>query len=77
MPTRTSPQPSPITVDPNIMSGVPVFRGTRVPPQTLFAYIAEGSTLGEFLENFPTISRADALQVLEKAAGHLGTGASE
>ena len=63
---RTSLPPSlPITIDPNIVSGTPVFRGTRVPVQTLFDYIADGSTLDGFLDNFPTVQRADALQVLE------------
>lgn len=74
MPTGTVPKIAPITVDPNVMSGVPVFRGTRVPAQTLFDYIADGCTLDEFLSNFPTVNRADALQVLEEAAEHLGAG---
>lgn len=59
------PTSLPITVDPNIVSGTPVFRGTRVPVQTLFDYIADGNTLDEFLDNFPTVARADALMVLE------------
>ena len=62
------PTSLPITVDHNIVSGAPVFRGTRVPVQTLFDYIADGNTLEEFLDNFPTVQRADALQVLE----HIG-----
>jgi len=55
----------PITIDPNIVSGTPVFRGTRVPVQTLFDYIADGYTLEEFLDNFPTVKRDDAIQILE------------
>ncbi len=66
----------PITVDPNIVSGTPVFRGTRVPVQTLFDYIADGYTLEEFLDNFPTVKRDDALKVLESAGQFLGVGAS-
>lgn len=61
----TLPPSLPITVDPDIVSGTPVFRGTRVPVQTLFDYIADGNTLDEFLDNFPTVARADALMVLE------------
>lgn len=57
----------PITIDPNIVSGTPVFRGSRVPIQTLFDYIADGFTLDEFLDNFPTVKRHDAIKVLESA----------
>ena len=77
MPTKTRPEISPITIDPNVMSGVPVFRGTRVPAQTLFDYISDGCTLDEFLDNFPTVNRANALQVLEEAAERLSVGASK
>ncbi len=66
----------PITVDPNIVSGTPVFRGTRVPVQTLFDYIADGYTLEEFFDNFPTVKREDALKVLESAGQILSIGAS-
>ncbi len=66
----------PITVDPDIVSGTPVFRGTRVPVQTLFDYIADGYTLEEFLDNFPTVKRDDALKVLESAGQFLSVGAS-
>jgi uncharacterized protein (DUF433 family) len=65
----------PITVDPNIVSGTPVFRGTRVPVQTLFDYLADGYTLEEFLDNFPTVKREDAIQVLEQATQYLRVGA--
>jgi uncharacterized protein (DUF433 family) len=54
----------PIEVDPEIMSGVPVFAGTRVPVESLFDYLIEGSNLEEFLECFPTVKREDALSVL-------------
>ena len=46
-----------ITRDPETMHGVPVFRGTRVPVQTLFDYLEGGDTLEEFLERFPTVPR--------------------
>jgi len=56
-----------ITRDPEIMHGTPVFRGTRVPVQTLFDYLEGGETLEGFLEGFPTVSRELALQTLEEA----------
>ncbi|MGA2593428.1 MAG: DUF433 domain-containing protein [Bryobacteraceae bacterium] len=56
-----------ITRDPETMHGVPVFRGTRVPVQTLFDYLEGGDSLEEFLEGFPTVPRAMALEALEDA----------
>jgi uncharacterized protein (DUF433 family) len=56
-----------ITRDPETMHGVPVFRGTRVPVQTLFDYLEGGDTLEDFLEGFPTVSRGVALEALEEA----------
>jgi uncharacterized protein (DUF433 family) len=56
-----------ITRDPDTMHGVPVFRGTRVPVQTLFEYLQGGDTLEDFLEGFPTVPRALALEALEEA----------
>ena len=58
-------QALPIHIDPDILGGTPVFKGTRVPVRTVFDYLADGCTLDEFLENFPTVSRADAIAVLE------------
>lgn len=55
----------PIMVDPDLVSGTPVFRGTRVPVDALLNNLEAGLTLDEFLDNFPTVSRAQALQVLE------------
>lgn len=49
------------------MHGAPVFRGTRVPVQTLFDYLEGGETLEDFLEGFPTVSRDLALRALEEA----------
>jgi uncharacterized protein (DUF433 family) len=51
-----------VTRDPEVMHGTPVFRGTRVPVQTLFDYIENGDSLDEFLE----VSRELAVQVLEE-----------
>jgi uncharacterized protein (DUF433 family) len=56
-----------ITRDLEIMHGTPVFRGTRVPAQTLFDYLEGGETLEAFLEGFPTVPRELALQALEEA----------
>ena len=55
----------PITIDPEIVSGAPVFRGTRVPVEALISNLEAGLTLDEFLDNFPTVTREQALQVLE------------
>ncbi len=49
------------------MHGQPVFRGTRVPEQTLFDYLEGGETLDDFLEGFPTVSREVAVAALEEA----------
>jgi uncharacterized protein (DUF433 family) len=54
----------PITIDPEVLSGTPVFRGTRVPVDALLSNIEAGLTVDEFLENFPTVTREQALQVL-------------
>ncbi|MFZ4791702.1 MAG: DUF433 domain-containing protein [Candidatus Competibacteraceae bacterium] len=53
--------------DPDIMSGTPVFIGTRVPLQTLLDYLEAGDPLDEFLEDFPTVSRELAINALEQA----------
>jgi uncharacterized protein (DUF433 family) len=57
-----------ITIDPQVMSGTPVFAGTRVPIQTLFDYLIDDCTLTEFFENFPSVRREAAVQILEYAA---------
>ena len=56
-----------IAKDPELMHGLPVFRGTRVPVQTLFEYLEGGDTLEDFLEGFPTVSRTLAVEALEEA----------
>jgi uncharacterized protein (DUF433 family) len=56
-----------IVQDPEIHSGEPVFRGTRVPFQTLLDYLEGGETLDEFLEQFPGVSRENAIAALEEA----------
>jgi len=57
----------PITSDPEILSGATVFRGTRVPVAALLENIEAGLTLDEFIDNFPTVTREQAIQVLEFA----------
>ena len=53
--------------DPEIMGGTPVFVGTRVPFQTLLDYLEAGQPLSEFLEDFPTVSKEQAVAALEQA----------
>ena len=53
-----------ITCDPNILSGTPVFKGTRVPVRVLFDYLSDGLSLEYFLESFPSVNRELATNVL-------------
>jgi uncharacterized protein (DUF433 family) len=55
----------PVTIDPDIVSGALVFKGTRVPVEALLTNLEAGLSLDEFLENFPTVTRQQAIQVLE------------
>lgn len=55
------------------MGGTPVFTGTRVPVQALFDYIETGETLDEFLENFPSVKKDFAIQVLKMAGKTITT----
>ncbi len=66
--TRTPPV---IHTDPEILGGTPVFVGTRVPFQALLDYLEGGHTLDEFLDDFPTVSRALAVTALEQARDRL------
>lgn len=61
-----------IRVDPNIMSGTPVFAGTRVPVKNLLDYLAAGDSLERFLEHFPSVKREQAIAALELASDLLG-----
>lgn len=56
-----------INIDPEIMGGTPVFKGTRVPVKTLFDYVGTGESLDEFLIDFPSVKKVQALQVLKFA----------
>ena len=61
--------------DNEIMSGTPVFKGTRVPIKNLIDYLEAGDDLDEFLDDFPSVSRDQAIQVLELAKDMLLTQA--
>ena len=65
-----------VTCDARIMSGALCFAGTRVPVQTLFDYLEGKSSLEDFLDDFPTVSRDVAVAVLEDARKLLFAGAS-
>jgi uncharacterized protein (DUF433 family) len=67
-------QPGDIIIkDQGILGGVPVFRGTRVPFQALLDYLEGGHTLDEFLDDFPTVTKSDAVGALELAKSLLGS----
>jgi len=55
-----------ITVDPDILGGTPVFKGTRVPVKTLFEYLEGGASIDEFLADFPSVHREQVLRLLEQ-----------
>lgn len=65
-----------IHIDPQILSGTPVFVGTRVPAQSLFDYLKGGETLDEFLRQFPSVKREQALAALELARDSVLAGAT-
>jgi len=56
-----------ISVSPDIMSGTPVFTGTRVPVQTLLDYLKAGESIDDFLDGFPTVTREQVVALLEEA----------
>ena len=62
-----------INIDTETMGGTPVFTGTRVPIQALFDYIETGETLDEFIENFPSVKKEFAIQVLKMAGKTITT----
>ncbi len=63
-----------IVSDPAVMSGTPVFRGTRVPVRTLFDYLAAGDSLDVFLDGFPSVTKAAALAAIREAADAVMVG---
>jgi uncharacterized protein (DUF433 family) len=60
-----------ITIDPEVHSGTPVFKGTRVPIKTLFDHLEAGDSLEVFLGDFPSVSRELTVAVLEEARAAL------
>jgi len=56
-----------VSRDPDVMSGAPVFSGTRVPVQTLFDYLEAGDSIDDFLEGFPSVERRQVIAFLEEA----------
>ena len=60
-----------IVRDPAILSGEPVFRGTRIPFKSLTDYLEHGHTLDEFLDDFPGVTREAAIAALEEARSSL------
>ena len=54
-----------INIDPEILGGTPVFKGTRVPVESLFAHLEKRISIDEFLEEFPTVTREQVVRVLE------------
>ena len=55
----------PVSIDPDVLSGTPVFTGTRVPVDALISNLEAGLTVDAFLDNFPSVSREQTLEVLE------------
>ena len=60
-------QPKIVHSDPEILGGIPVFVGTRVPVKTLFDYLEAGDSLDEFLNDFPSVTRKQSVAALELA----------
>ncbi len=56
-----------VRISPNVMSGTPVFKGTRVPVQALLDHLEAGDSLNVFLEDFPSVTRQQAIDFLELA----------
>ena len=60
-----------IESSPEVMGGIPVFTGTRVPVETLLDYLAAGDSIHEFLDDFPTVSREQVIETIGVMKGHL------
>ena len=65
-----------VSRSPDVMSGTPVFAGTRVPVQTLLDYLEAGESINDFLEGFPSMSRDQVIAFLEEAKDHMIATAS-
>jgi len=64
-----------ITISDEIMSGTPVFKGTRVPVRNLVDYLSTGETIEEFLDDFPTVTREQVLRFLDSTDYHFAPSA--
>ena len=62
-----------VTSSPEILSGAPVFAGTRVPVQALIDYLEGGQTIDDFLEGFPTVKREQVVTFLEEATARMAS----
>ena len=60
-----------VHIDPEILGGTPVFKGTRVPVETFFDYIEGGEPLSEFLEDIPTVTQEQVLELLEEVKSEI------
>jgi uncharacterized protein (DUF433 family) len=60
-----------IISDPDILGGIPVFAGTRVPVKNLTDYLEAGDSINEFLDDFPSVSRTQVIEFLEEARAQL------
>jgi uncharacterized protein (DUF433 family) len=65
-----------VSTSPDVLSGAPVFPGTRVPVQTLLDYLEGGQTVDEFLEGFPSVTRSQVIAFLERGAALAATEAA-
>jgi uncharacterized protein (DUF433 family) len=65
-----------VTSSPDVLSGTPVFAGTRVPVQTLIDYLEGGETVDDFLLGFPTVKREQVVAFLEEATARMVVKAS-
>lgn len=71
---QTDPRSSVVSIDPERQSGKPCFVGTRVPIQDLWDYLAGGESLDNFLDSFPTVTREQAVRIIQLASEKLLEG---
>ena len=65
-----------VSCSPDVLSGTPVFAGTRVPLQTLIDYLEGGETIDDFLDGFPTVTREQVVAFLKEAKARIVSAAS-
>lgn len=66
--------PDVINIDPDILGGTPVFRGTRVPIDSLFDHLEDGVSLDEFLDDFPSVGREQAVELMRRGLVPVANG---